>query len=159
MNIFWLDTDIDKSVQYLCDKHVVKMTLETAQLLCNAFDDPPYKKTHYNHPCSKWVRYSLENFVTACVYGLAISKEYTHRYNKKHKSETVINWCIDNTKNAKFETLSQLSLPPLCMPNKFIIPCKKMSDVVKAYRSYYASKQTKFKMVWTKRPKPKFLIT
>lgn len=35
MNIFFLDTDIKKSAQYHCDKHVVKMILEQNQILCS----------------------------------------------------------------------------------------------------------------------------
>ena len=36
MNIFFLDWDTEKCAKYHCDKHVVKMILETAQLLCGA---------------------------------------------------------------------------------------------------------------------------
>jgi len=36
MNIFFLDFDVKKCAEYHCDKHVVKMILETAQLLCSA---------------------------------------------------------------------------------------------------------------------------
>jgi len=34
MNIFYLDKDPVKAAQYSCDKHVVKMILESAQMLC-----------------------------------------------------------------------------------------------------------------------------
>ncbi len=69
MNIFILDEDITKSAQAHCDKHVVKMILESAQLLCTAVNYyageqvTPYKSTHMNHPCSIWVRESLANFL------------------------------------------------------------------------------------------------
>lgn len=33
MNIFYLDPDPQKCAQYHCDKHVIKLILETAQLL------------------------------------------------------------------------------------------------------------------------------
>ena len=33
MNIFVLDDDIEKCARYHCDKHVVKMILESAQML------------------------------------------------------------------------------------------------------------------------------
>lgn len=34
MNLFYLDEDLDKAAQYHVDKHIVKMPLEAAQILC-----------------------------------------------------------------------------------------------------------------------------
>ena len=34
MNIFVLDEDLDKCAEYHVDKHIVKMPLEAAQMLC-----------------------------------------------------------------------------------------------------------------------------
>jgi phage-related protein len=68
MNIFILDKDPKKIAMYHNDKHVVKMIVETAQLLCTAHHvsgtngDIPYRKTHQNHPCSIWARESIENY-------------------------------------------------------------------------------------------------
>ena len=36
MNIFYLDKDLSKSAEYLCDKHIVKMIIEHIQLLSTA---------------------------------------------------------------------------------------------------------------------------
>ena len=36
MNLFYLDEDMDKCAEYHVDKHIVKMPLEAAQLLCTA---------------------------------------------------------------------------------------------------------------------------
>ena len=100
MNIFILDKDVKKCAQYHCDKHVVKMILETAQLLCGvhhvtAHDTAhvPYKLSHKNHPCAIWARESFSNYVYLCELGLELCKEYTHRYGKRHKSLDVILWC------------------------------------------------------------------
>ena len=116
MNIFILDENIEKCAQYHCDKHIIKMILESAQLLCTAHwinkyagyiprkitseewekvrvqktNDPrdfPYLPTMYNHPCSIWVRESLDNY--EWLYKLAdeLNKEYGYRYGgKSHKS-------------------------------------------------------------------------
>mgnify|MGYP000607032860 CR=1 FL=1 len=120
MNIFFLDDDIKKCAQYHCDKHVVKMILETAQLLCGVHhmidqvtDQVPYKLSHKNHPCSIWSRESLSNYLYLCELGLELCYEYTYRYGKKHKSQSVIEWCIVNnpfspTTSIKFSKL----LPP-----------------------------------------------
>ena len=58
MNIFYLDPDIQKCVELHCDKHVVKMPLETTQMLCTVHyrygGDAPYKPVHAKHPCTLW---------------------------------------------------------------------------------------------------------
>lgn len=102
MNIFYLDSDYKKIPLYMIDKHIVKMIVETSQLLCschylsNSKLNIPYKLTHKNHPCVLWVYKSLSNYIWLCKLGLEICKEYTYRYDKIHKSQTVIEWCIDN---------------------------------------------------------------
>lgn len=64
MQIFILDNDRQTS-KFLDDKRLPKMVLETAQILCSALkpEDSPYKITHYNHPCCKWVRESESNYI------------------------------------------------------------------------------------------------
>ena len=102
MNIFILDTDPKLCAQYHNDKHVVKMILETAQLLCGVHHmletklEIPYKLSHKNHPCSIWVRECLENYVWLCDLGIELCLEYTHRYGKRHNSHAIIAWCITN---------------------------------------------------------------
>ena len=92
MNIFVLDYDPVKAALFQCDKHIVKMPLETAQLLCSAFKDvsTPYKKTHLNHPCAKWARKSKHNYEWLILHGLALCDEYQYRYKKTHQSKKVI---------------------------------------------------------------------
>ena len=105
MNIFFLDYDTKKCAKYHCDKHVVKMILETAQLLCGAHwvtgSEAPYKLSHKNHPCSIWVRESLSNYLYLCDLGLELCKEYTYRYGRTHKSQQIIEWCLDKKLNIK----------------------------------------------------------
>lgn len=143
MNIFFLDYDVTKCAQDHCDKHCVKMILETAQLLCGVHHltpqvtpQVPYKLAHKNHPCSIWVRTSLSNYLYLCELGIELCKEYTSRYGKKHKSEEVIMWCVDNKPN-----ISDLGFtsPPKAMPDEY-----KVSDVVQSYRNYYMGEKLKF---------------
>lgn len=72
MNIFILDTNPKIAAQYHVDKHVVKMILETAQLLCSAHwlngSEAPYKLTHKNHPCAIWTRECVENYNWLCIF-------------------------------------------------------------------------------------------
>jgi len=84
MNIFVLDTNQEKNPEYHCDKHVVKMIVETAQLLCSAHwmsgGSATYRKTHVNHPCAVWARKTKSNYLWLCNHGLALCNEYTKRY-------------------------------------------------------------------------------
>ena len=88
MNIFVVDYDPNKSAQDLCDKHVVKMILETAQMLCAAhpIGTAPYKATHLKHPCTLWVARSIDNYEWLLTHGYALCREYTARYGKRHKT-------------------------------------------------------------------------
>lgn len=133
MNIFVLDYNPVKAAKMMCDKHVVKMPLETAQLLCSAFDPgtAPYKRTHYNHPCSIWARESKENFLWLVSHGLALCEEYTFRYKKSHKSEEVIRWCLKNISKISFSKVGKTRFV-LCFDKQYQI-----GNAVESYREYY----------------------
>ena len=66
MNIFYLHKDPRICAQMYCDKHVVKMIIESAQMLCTTHHilgaAAPYKKIHVNHPCTVWTRESIDNY-------------------------------------------------------------------------------------------------
>ena len=152
MNIFFLDWDVKKCAKYHCDKHVVKMVLETAQLLCSAHHttevgklEIPYKLSHKNHPCSIWVRESISNYLYLCELGLELCKEYTFRYEKRHKSQDVIEWCLDNKIKVTDKGFTQ---PPKAMPDEY-----KVTDVVESYRNYYKGAKSGFAS-WKKREIP-----
>ena len=96
MNIFILDPDPAIAAVSQCDKHIVKMPLETAQMLCTALsgyvEETRYRPTHRNHPCTLWAGQSRANFMWLVQHGYALSSEYTRRYGRRHKSEDVIDW-------------------------------------------------------------------
>ncbi len=152
INIFVLDEDPALCAQYHVDKHVVKMILETAQLLCTTHYrcglPAPYKKTHENHPCTKWISESINNYEWLCLLGTALCDEYTFRYNKIHKSKTVIDWarlCVPNLPKIP-RTKWALAIPEEC----------RTADAVESYRKYYvAHKSDLFK--WTGRERPSWI--
>jgi hypothetical protein len=158
MNIFILDNDPKKSVQYYVDKHIRKMTLETAQLLCSAhyFDNDsfmgkeipniPYKLAYQNHPCSKWVRKSLSNYMYLLEVGHHLIDEYRYRFNKEHKSFLVIEWALDN-----FPFLEDKGLTPFVKAMKGFD--REDLDVVENYRYYYNEAKSHL-FGWTKRDIP-----
>ena len=148
MNIFFLDDDIKKCAQYHCDKHVVKMILETAQLLCGVHHmtpQVPYKLSHKNHPCAIWARESLTNYLVLCELGLELCYEYTYRYGKRHKSQDVIEWCVINKPSIQDIGYTE---PSKAMPDEY-----KVDSVVESYRNYYRGAKASF-AVWKNREKP-----
>ena len=157
MNIFFLDLDPYKAAQLQCDKHVVKMVLETAQLLSSAHHltgsehaDKLYRLTHKNHPSAVWVRQSDDNYVWTLMHLKGLLAEYTFRYNKIHKTSKLVS-ILENVPDLPAEELTE---PPQCMYDD----CKH-PDLVHAYRLYYAEKQKEITMRWTKRNKPVWLGT
>ena len=68
MNIFHLHKDPKICAEYHCDKHVVKMILETAQMLSTAYHNNfiynynLYKTAFPKHPMTIWVGDSGANF-------------------------------------------------------------------------------------------------
>ncbi|MBC8282988.1 MAG: hypothetical protein H8E32_04185 [Nitrospinae bacterium] len=152
MNIFILDKDIQKCAQYHCDRHVVKMILESAQMLSTGVRlsglDEGYKMTHPNHPCSLWVMESLANWKWLRELSKALNEEYRFRFDRKvnHKSYDLI--C-----SLSLPKISDLGLTPFtqAMPDEY-----RHKNPVKAYRKYYkGEKSSLFK--WTKRPKPPWI--
>ncbi len=155
MNIFVLDENPVKAAQMHCDKHVVKMVLETAQILSTVMRekgiDYGYKATHKNHPCVRWAGYVFSNFYWTQALGIALCHEYTHRYGKRHKSQDII-------EGAYWATAAPnilLNDPPasftLAMPEQY-----KCSDAVASYRDYYRHEKSNM-LQYTKREPPEWL--
>jgi hypothetical protein len=136
MNIFYLDEDPIKAAQAQYNKHVVKMILESAQMLCTAHhvygnpDDVPYKQAHLNHPSTIWVRENSLHYDWLYEHMIALGDEYTKRYGKQHLSITKCKIPLSNQpENIPHEEFEQ---PPQCMPDEFKDKCS-----VQAYWNYY----------------------
>jgi len=183
MNIFAIEHGDEiacpiESGQNQCDKHVVKMPLESAQMLCTAhrildgyqttelsksgrnlktwkhsdpyLDKVLYKSVHDNHPCSVWARESESNYNWLYDHFISLCIEYKYRYEKDH--------------GCYLKLVDVLKTPPKNIPSGEITPfklamnsnpeCMFPEDPVKSYRMYYKTKQDRFKMVWTKRQVP-----
>ena len=181
MNIFILDENPIKAAQLQCDKHVVKMVLESAQMLstvhrvCDgtlgkarsksgktmvkvwelankAMDNVLYKAVHVNHPCTVWTGESLQNYIWHYEHFEALATEFTYRYGKQHKS-----WV---------DLEEALSIPPRNIPSigltKFKLAmgaapeCMLEPTPVAAYRKFYQTKQARFDMSWSHRSIPEW---
>jgi Pyrimidine dimer DNA glycosylase len=146
VNIFILNEDPVIAARDLCDKHVVKMIVESAQLLCITIGDKsPYKLTHVNHPCAKWVCASLNNYWWLLEHAKEMSAEYTRRYHKRHKSEDVIDFVMRS-----YKSFPKTELTPFvqAVPDHY-----KNESAVLAYRNYYIGEKSRFAK-WNYSDKP-----
>ncbi len=135
MNIFYLSSDPHEAARLQCDRHVVKMILETAQLLSTAHNEldgeqVAYKSTHKNHPSAVWARANRKNYTWLRKHLMALGDEYTRRYGKVHKtiqkhSQSLL-WPPNAIPDGGFTD------PPQCMPDE----CKRV-DAVQGYQVYY----------------------
>jgi len=139
MNIFYLDKDPVKAAQVQYNKHVVKMILESAQMLCTAHhcygdkdqvENVPYKQAHLNHPSTVWTRRSKSTYMWLYNHMMALGDEYTKRYGKTHLSITK---CKDflaiPPRHIQGDDWCQ---PPQAMPDEYKDECS-----IQAYWNYY----------------------
>ena len=146
MNIFYLDKEPVIAAQMMCDKHVVKMILESAQLLSTAhrvldgdvYADSVglYKTAHKNHPSTIWTRASVHNYMWLYNHMISLMQEYTCRYGKHHASERLV---APLRKTPTTIPVVDFSDPPQCMPDY----CK-TENTVSAYRYYYINEKASF---------------
>lgn len=152
MNIFILDPDPEVAARQQCDKHVVKMILESAQLMAAACilhgADSPYKLTHHNHPCSIWARATRSNYEWLLTHHVAMLDEYTHRYGRIHKTAEHLDHWVRGVRSVPYGDLTPFAQ---AMPEELRVP----GDAVRAYRAYYNRDKVAF-ATWKNRPIPEW---
>ena len=155
MNVFACDPSPEVSARSLADRHVVKMVLETAQILSTTVrelgldDSDLYKSTHLHHP-----------IVVACIHdsgyrdwvirhGRALAREYTHRYDRFHVSSFVLDRAAHRLR--RLGPPSVLTSFPLAMPEEL-----QSDDPHESYRRYLATKYARWGPMarWTRRTRP-----
>ena len=145
MNIFAIEgnngvIDWKASARSQDNYRVVKMILESCQMLCTAINElsgehiAPYRSTHKHHPSTKWVMASSANFEALVEHTEAMLQEYTTRFGKIHKCQQVLTVCKRLYTPSLFVTSKPTKLP-LAMPYEF-----QSDDIVESYRKFYASK-------------------
>ena len=170
MNIFFLHPKPRRCARWHCDKHVVKMLLETCQLLYTCHwminggiavvasapfvkeGQRGYKKSHWNHPCGKWLRESQFSYIWLAALGLELLREYNFRYpGKIHACAVHIEWLAANVPEG---LVNRGWIEPACaMPDKY-----KSGDPVASYRRYYIGDKIGFAK-YTNRHRPHWLAS
>jgi len=176
MNIFAIDKDPIQSAMWMVDKHVVKMILETAQLLSTAHrvldgeqyidktktgrnvkrwrlpderEQHLYSATHVSHPSAVWCRASNNNYNWLYCHFLGLLAEYTHRYGKVHKCDSMSEWLMRTPHNIRVFYLTPVTP---AMPDEYKVP----NDSVASYRNYYREAKKRMHK-WTKREVPEWI--
>jgi hypothetical protein len=175
LNIFYIDENPQQAAEWMVDKHVVKMILESAQLLSTAHrvldgkkeikiinnrkktvytlyderDTIMYQATHINHPSAIWTRTSLQNYDWLVEHFFALCQEYKYRYNKTHKCFAMGYYLQSPPKN-----LTDFDMTPMpnCMPEEY----KKSESVINNYRMYYKYGKKELHN-WKKRNPPEWI--
>jgi hypothetical protein len=154
MNLFILSRSQKRIAKYMIDKHVHKILLEAAQMLCSAVRvlSPDsdftgiYKLAHKNHPVSIWCRNSRANFEWTLELVEALHQEwqFRHGHTKIHKSYLVCKKLVIPS------TFPEEGLTPfaICMPDQY-----KTDDAIESYRNYYRADKAKMAS-WKNRDKP-----
>ena len=162
MNIFYLHRDPIIAARFQCDKHVVKMILESAQMLSTAHrvcDGDTwadlvglYKTVHKNHPSTLWARANAMNYMWLYQHMTGLMNEYTYRYEKTHATERLLKPLnrLPVTLTETHDKVKTFTPPPQCVPEE----CKR-EDTVEAYREYYIKEKSHFAK-WKKREVPEW---
>ena len=153
MNIFYLHRDASEAARMACDKHVVKMIIETAQMLYVAHTRSKirarklglYLPAHVNHPSTKWARENRVQYEWLYQHFVALCDEYTHRYGKVHMTDRKLREKLSVVPDLP---VGEFSDPPQCMFEDV-----KTEDTVEAYRNYYRVYKRRFAR-WTRRNVP-----
>lgn len=176
MNIFFLAKNARECAKYHCNKHVVKMILEYAQILCTThrvidgtliqnksnrkiwiFNDSRentfYKSTHVNHPSVVWARQTTHNYNWLYSLFSHLCSEYEYRYHKTHLSWKKLNEYLKYPP-AHLSSDLPFTTPPLAMPDT----CKIPDAAVESYRKYYILEKASF-CKWTNRSIPEWFLT
>lgn len=177
MNIFILDKNPLKAAQQHCDAHVVKMIVESGQMLSTAHrildgkqeirasvsgktkqkywalsdqrEVMLYRAVHVKHPCTLWTMKTKSNYNWHYRLFKALCDEFKFRYGKDHLTDKELSeYLLHCPKNIPSGNMTPFALAmgsnPECM----------FDDPVKSYRSFYKTKQERFKMTWKKRSIP-----
>lgn len=183
MNIFILSKDPVEAAQLQCDKHVVKMIVESAQMLSTAhrmldgyvekrpsksgkrmvnyyvhpdkfMEQHLYKAVHHGHPSTVWTMESRANYAWHYIHFIALCDEFYHRYGKQHatweKLADVLKEIPENIPTNNYK------MTPFKLAMADYPECIALGDPVEAYRAFYQTKQSRFKMAWTKRNVPEW---
>ena len=161
MNIFILSEDPKTAAQMMCDRHIPKMVVESAQMLSTVHrmidgieekrqsksgkrmvkywklpdyrEDVFYKAVHMSHPCTVWTRVSSANYQWHYEHFVALGEEFEYRYQKTHMTISK----LKDELSVLPKNIKDAPLTPFAQAMNHYPKCKVEGDAVQAYRNYY----------------------
>lgn len=156
MNIFATSPSPVESARYLDDKRVIKMVLESAQMLSTAINmhggSGGYKSTHVNHPANVWARTTRANYEWLLAHFVALCDEYTLRYGRVHKCAAMVDFF---SRSAVLIPSGGLTPFANCAANSGLgLSYKGTADTHEAYRLYLTDRfrSDKRTPTWHRKP-------
>ena len=160
MNIFVVDENPIRAAEMMCDKHIPKMVVESAQMMASALrrhgavdeqmpltkSGTPYKGGYQHHPCTVWAGDSWHNFDWLANHAIALLGEYYMRFGKEHACSEAIgqmngmSWRLPNGRLTPFALAMPDEYRPRGSSDGVFYLEAKGDDAVQAYRRYYHSK-------------------
>ena len=172
MNIFFLSPNPRQCAKWHCDKHVVKMILESTQILytchhlhggsarveakapiCLTTGKRGYKKHAAKHPSVLWAASALPHYIWLCWLALELVREHAYRFQPKrpHSSLEHLVWLVRHAPPGLCGQLQWISAPTPAMPDEY----KVYDTVEECYRAYYmGQKRERGLLKWTRRHRP-----
>src|SRR3954467_13069680 len=171
MNIFAVSRSPLLCCRALDDKRLRKLLLETAQILCTVLNlssgrqVTPYKNSHAGNTLTLWAKNDLRNFDWLILLGVAMGKEYEHRFQKRHASSEVIDeieleFLVRRCENNGLDSSYPVNWVNAASNSKLNISFRHIADVHLAYRLYLNARwaQDKLYPTWTRRSPPKWAV-
>lgn len=165
-----------------CNKHVVKMIVESAQMLStnhrvlngemyygiskkgrkvkrwrlddDYLENNLYMGVHVNHPCTVWARKSADNYNWLYEHFIALCDEYTHRYGKIHKTDRLLRYILKTLPKG----IPDIGLTDYAVAMEKFAECKVKGNPVESYRNFYVTKKERFKLEWSVRETPEWYL-
>jgi len=152
MNIFVVHEDPKVAARSLCDQHIVKMPLETSQIMNNCIMHIGHSgiMAPFNpkHPACIWAENGEENFFWLAAHGLELCSEFERRFGKIHGSLSKIKQAFriycEETIGIPIELTDRISAKPVSF--RYIGPQEFKDDnsVVNSYRNFYNLDKSRF---------------
>lgn len=162
MNIFMIHKDPVVAARAMTDKHVVKMIVESAQLMSTAhryldgemyvtlsksgsrlkrwnhptLDDVLYKSCFINHPSGVWIREAEENYMWLYNHFAALCDEYTARYGKIHSTDALLRDVFKNPPK-NIPKMGPTPMRVAITDRTHVVP----NDPVQSYINYYIAEK------------------
>ena len=141
MNIFYIDPSPIKAARMMSQKHVIKMILESGQLLSSAHylrdqRSDLYRPAFLNHPCTIWTAENSANYTWLYQHFKELATIYYERSGRQHKTWSDLGERLAHLP-IHIPDATEMTPTPLVMPKEYWVE----GDSIGSYRNYYEAEK------------------